>query len=384
MPQLTEPANLPPAPFNQSGVVFQNSTIRQTVKVSLDAESLRLEISNAFGGSDLPITAVTLAMPSNQTAGIRTIKADTVKTLTFSGSESIIIPNGASVFSDTVQFPVSAQSLLSISIYLQRGQTTNLITSHPGSRTTSYFVAGNHVATADLVGAASADHWYFINSIEAQLNESSSTIAFVGDSITDGRGSTVNGNNRWPDQLLARMQNTTTLDNVAILNVAAGANRILADGLGPNALGRIDRDVISHAGVCYAIIFEGVNDIGTAPTDSGSQQRVGDRLIQAYQQMIMRIRRHGILVFGATITPMTGPGQAYGDPNREKTRQRINEWIRSAGKFDAVIDLDAAVRDPKKPEQLLELYDTGDHLHLNAEGYRAMAAAVDLALFERS
>jgi lysophospholipase L1-like esterase len=384
MPQLTEPANLPPAPFNQSGVVFQNSTIRQTVKVSLDAESLRLEISNAFGGSDLPITAVTLAIPSAQTAGIRTIKTETVKTLTFSGSESIIIPNGASVFSDTVQFPVSAQSLLSISIYLQRGQTTNLITSHPGSRTTSYFVAGNQVANADLVGAASADHWYFINSIEAQLNASSSAIAFVGDSITDGRGSTVNGNDRWPDQLLARMQNTTTLDNVAILNVAAGGNRILADGLGPNALGRIDRDVISHAGVCYAIIFEGVNDIGTAPTDSGSQQRVGDRLIQAYQQMILRIRRHGILVFGATITPMTGPGQTYGDPNREKTRQRINAWIRSEGKFDAVIDFDAAVRDPQKPEQLLELYDTGDHLHLNAKGYRAMASTVDLALFESS
>jgi lysophospholipase L1-like esterase len=343
-----------------------------------------LQISNAFGGSDLPITAVTLALPSNQTAGIRSVQADTVKKLTFSGSESIIIPNGASVFSDTIRFPVSAQSLLSVSIYLQKGQTTNSITSHPGSRTTSYFISGNHVSSADLEGAASADHWYFINSVEAQLDASASTIAFVGDSITDGRGSTVNGNNRWPDQLLARLQNTSSLDNIAILNVAAGGNRILADGLGPNALGRIDRDVVAHAGVCFAVVFEGVNDIGTAPTDSASQRRVGDRLIQAYEQIIIRLQRHGIAVFGGTITPMTGPGQTYGDPNREQTRQRVNEWIRKNGKFDAVIDFDAAVRDPAQPDRLLERYDTGDHLHLNADGYQAMAAAVDLTLFQRS
>ncbi|KAI9158830.1 hypothetical protein HJFPF1_06829 [Paramyrothecium foliicola] len=383
MPQLTEPANLPPAPFNKTGVVFEDSTIRQTVKVSLDAESLRLQISNAFGGSDLPITAVTLALPSNQTAGIRSIQADTVKKLTFSGSESFIVPSGASVFSDTVHFPVSAQSLVSISIYLEKGQTSNSITSHPGSRTTSYFLAGNHVADTDLNGAASADHWYFINSIEAQLNAGSSAIAFVGDSLTDGRGSTVNGNNRWPDQLLARLQNTTALSNIAILNVAAGGNRILADGLGPNALGRIDRDVISHAGICYAVVFEGVNDIGTAGTDTESQRRIGDRLIQAYEQIILRLRRHDILVFGGTLTPMTGPGQAYGDPNREQTRQRVNEWIRTKSKFDAIIDFDAAVRDPEQQARLLERYDTGDHLHLNPEGYRAMAAAVDLAVFQR-
>jgi lysophospholipase L1-like esterase len=384
MPQLTETANLPPAPFTKSGVVFENATIRQTVKVSLDADKLRLQISNAFGGSDLPITAVTLALPSNQTAGIRSIQADTVKKLTFSGSESFIVPNGASVLSDTIEFPVEAQSLLSVSIYLQRGQTTNLITSHPGSRTTSWFLAGNHVDSADLEGAASADHWYLVNSIEAQLGGGASAIAFVGDSITDGRGSTVNGNDRWPDRLLARMQNTTGLENIAILNVAAGGNRILADGLGPNALGRIDRDVIGHTSICYAIVFEGVNDIGTAPTDTASQARVGDRIIEAYEQMIMRMQRHGILVFGGTITPMTGPGQAYGHPNREVTRQRMNEWIRTSGKFDAVIDFDEAVRDPGNHEILLEKYDTGDHLHLNAVGYEAMAAVVDLALFERS
>jgi lysophospholipase L1-like esterase len=382
MPQLTEPANLPPPPYNTTGRVFNNSTIRQTIKISLDAETIRLELSNVFGGSDLPITAATLALPSNQTAGISGIQTETLKTLTFSGSESFIIPNGAAILSDPVELSVSAQSLLSVSLYLERGQTTNSITSHPGSRTTSYFVSGNHVNDEDFQGAATADHWYFISSVEGYVEPGASAIAFVGDSITDGRGSTVNGNDRWPDLLLARLQESTSTERISIVNMAAGGNRILADGLGPNALGRLDRDVISHPGVRFAILFEGVNDIGTSATDLDSQARIGDRLIQAYGQMIIRLRRHKIKVIGATITPMSGPGQAYGHPNRETTRQRINEWIRNDGEFDAVIDFDLAVRNPDQVDQLLPAYDTGDHLHLNPDGYSAMAAAVDLDLFK--
>ncbi|KAH7310399.1 GDSL-like Lipase/Acylhydrolase [Stachybotrys elegans] len=383
MPQLTEPANLPPPPFNRTGRVFDNSSIRQTVKVSLDADVIRLQLTNAFGGSDLPITAVTVALPSEQVAGISGIQQDTLQTLTFSGTESFIIPNGAVVVSDPVEFSVAAQSILSISIYLQNGQATNYITSHPGSRTTSHFVSGNHINDEDFEGGASADHWYFIDSIEGQLSEGS-TIAFVGDSITDGRGSTTNGNDRWPDQLLSRMQESGRLNKTAILNVAAGGNRILADGLGPNALGRIDRDVISHSGVEYAIIFEGINDIGTGPTDATTQRRIGERVIQAYDQMIHRLHRRGITVYGATLTPAGGSDNGYGHPNREVTRQTLNTWIRENGKFDAVIDFDAATRDPQQPTRLLPRYDTGDHLHLNPAGFAAMAAAVDLELFQQS
>lgn len=349
--------------------------------VSLDAATIRLEISNAFGGSDLPITAASIAQPSNQTAGISGIRSDTAKPLTFSGLESIVVPNGAVAFSDPVKFPVSAQSIVSVSLYLKDGQTTNFITSHPGSRTTSYFAPGNQVSAGQLEDPASADHWYFISAIEGQSRDEVSTIAIVGDSITDGRGSTTNGNDRWPDQLLDRLQADPSTTKIGILNQAAGGNRILADGLGPNALGRIDRDVIAHSGVQHAIIFEGVNDIGTAATDEASQGLVGNRIIQAYDQMILRLHRHGIAVLGATITPMTGPGQDYGHPNREKTRQTVNEWIRSSGKFDAIIDFDKAVRDPDNPEQLLTQYDTGDHLHLNPAGYKAMADAIDLGLF---
>lgn len=365
---------------NTTGLLFDDSTIRQTVVVSLAADSVRLEVSNAFGGSDLPITAATIALPANQTAGISAIRTDTLHTLTFSGSESFVIPSGAVVLSDPVHMSVPALSILSISIYLENGQATNSITSHPGSRTTSYFAPGNLVDESDLEGSTSAAHWYFISAIEGRVKKGASAVAIVGDSITDGRGSTTDGNDRWPDQLMRRLQNHT--GSVAVVNKAAGGNRILADGLGPNALGRIDRDVVAQAGVRYAIIFEGVNDIGTAATDEATQAEVGSRIIQAYQQMILRLHRHDIAVFGATITPMSGPGQVYGDPNREATRTAVNEWIRTSGQFDAVIDFDAVVRDPDQPDQLLEQYDFGDYLHLNPEGYKAMAAAVDLDLFK--
>ena len=393
MPQLTEPANLPPEPYvsvygsmgtqhvmllndqNTTGLVFEDATVRQSVMVTLDAETIRLEVSNAFGGSDLPLTAASVALPANGASGVSGIEAGTMIPLTFSGSGSIVIPSGAVVLSDPVNLSVRARDIISISIYLQSGQTTNLITSHPGSRTTSYFASGDQTANEELENPASADHWYFISAIEALSADDAYAVAIVGDSLTDGRGSTTNGNDRWPDQLLDRLIATSSDHAVALVNEAAGGNRILTDGLGPNALGRIDRDVIARAGVKYVIIFEGVNDIGTAPTDEASQKTVGNRIIQAYGQMIARLRRHHMMIIGATITPMTGPGQAYGHPNREKTRQRVNQWIRESDDFDATIDFDEAVRHPDNTAQLRPEFDQGDHLHLNALGYRALAIA---------
>jgi len=242
------------------------------------------------------------------------------------------------------------------------------------------------VSTTDLApvsGSGKTDHWYFLSAIDAWLPDNHVAFAIVGDSITDGRGSTTNGNNRWPDQLLARMRSSPSTSPISVLNQAAGGNRILNDGLGPSALSRLERDVISHPGVRYALIYEGVNDLGTSPTDATSLAKVGDRLLTAYDQMITRLHRAGIAVFGGTITPMSGPGQTYSDPGREAQRQRVNEWIRTSGRFDAVVDFDLAVRDQKNATQLSPTYDVGDYLHLNPEGYRTMAATVDLALFAK-
>jgi lysophospholipase L1-like esterase len=356
--------------------------------VTQPASTIRLQISNAFGGSDLPITAVSVALPANNTPGSPAILTSSLKPVTFSGSGSPTVPNGAVIFSDPISFPVVAGQILSVTMYLAVGQTTNSITGHPGSRTTSYMVPGNHVASANLstvAGAANVDHWYFLSGVDAYLPSQSSALVVVGDSITDGRGSTTNANNRWPDQLLARMQasNSTAAKSVAVVNEAAGGNRILADGLGPNALGRIDRDVIAQSGVKYMLVYEGVNDIGTADTDVATQTATADRVIWALSQMVVRVHRFGIAAFGATITPFSGPGQTYSDPERERQRQRVNAWIRSSGVFDAVVDFDAAVRDPANATQLDPRYNSGDYLHLNPEGYRIMAQAVDLSLFSK-
>jgi hypothetical protein len=265
MPQLTEPANMPPPPFTQPNLVLANSTVRQTVHVSTGGRRLRLQLSNAFGGADLPVTAVSVALPADGRAGVSAIRPDTSHPVTFAGQPSVTIPVGALAVSDPVDLPVAPTSTLTVTLYLNTGQASSNITSHPGSRTTSYLVAGNHLVDADLPGATPVDHWYFLSAVEVAADPHAAGVAIVGDSITDGRGSTTNGNDRWPDELSARLQAVGS--GVSVLNQAAGGNRVLHDGLGPNAVGRFDRDVLAQDGINWAIVFEGVNDIGTAAAD---------------------------------------------------------------------------------------------------------------------
>ncbi|MFC6015824.1 SGNH/GDSL hydrolase family protein [Plantactinospora solaniradicis] len=382
MPQLTEPHNMPPAPFTQQNLVLADSTLRQTVRVSVGGQRIRLRLSNAFGGAPLPVTAVSVALPEQGRAGVSAIRPGTSRPVTFSGRSSVAIPVGAQMVSDPITFPVAARSNLTVTLYLAQGQASNNVTSHPGSRTTSHLLAGNHLAEATLPGATPVDHWYFLSGLEVSASHAVSAVAMLGDSLTDGRGSTTNGNDRWPDQLLDRLQTqrrpSTT---VAVLNQAAGGNRVLNDGLGPGALARLDRDVLAQSGVRWLVVFEGVNDIGTAEATEAGQKAVTDDLITAYDQIVTRTHAQGIKVYGATLTPFGGNG--YDDPQgtREASRQAVNEWIRTSGRFDAVLDFDRAVRDPANPRQLLPAADTGDHLHLNPAGYRLLADAVPDRLF---
>ncbi|KAK4151485.1 SGNH hydrolase-type esterase domain-containing protein [Chaetomidium leptoderma] len=384
MPQQVELYNLPNAPYNGTDGVFQNTTIRQTVYLTQDASTIRLQFSNALGGSDLPITAATIALPVDGAAGSSAIRPDTLQHITFSGQSSTQIPNGALVVSDPVRFKVKAQTSVTITVYLAAGQTGHAITGHPGSRTASWLTQGNLVSAADVTTDTTQriDKWFLASAIQGWLPAHHVALAVVGDSITDGRGSTTNGNDRWPDQLVRRLQANPLFRAVSVMNMAAGGNRILADSLGPNALGRVERDVLAHPGVRYALVYEGVNDLGTIAdnADAATHRAVGDRVIQAYDQMITRLHAAGIAVFGGTITPMTGPGQTYGTPLRETQRQRLNQWIRTSGRFDAVVDFDAVVRDRKNGTMLAKEYDSGDYLHLNPAGYKAMAEAVDLKL----
>ncbi len=380
-PQLTETSNMPPPPFTNGNLVFANSTVRQTIHVTLGGRQFRLRFSNSYGGTDLPITAVSVAFPAGGQAGVSAIQPGTTQQVTFDGRPGVDIPVGAQAVSDPLNFGVATGSNVTVTMYLATGQASADITSHPGSRTTTYMVAGNHLDDADLPGAASVEHWYFLSGAEVWAKPSTAALAVIGDSLTDGRGSTTNGNDRWPDQLFTRLQSNPGTSGVAVANQGIGGNRVLNDSLGPSVLARLDRDVLAQSGVRWLIVFEGVNDIGTADATPAAQKQVADDLIAGYQQIITRAHALGIRVYGATITPFGG-NTMYDDPQglREATRQTVNQWIRTSHAFDAVLDFDRAVRDRASQRQILPAFDSGDHLHLNPAGYQVLADTVPLSL----
>ncbi|KAF9872486.1 GDSL-like Lipase/Acylhydrolase [Colletotrichum karsti] len=376
MPQEVESSNLPPSPFNGGNVQFRDATLRQTFHTSIGASRLRIQLSNTFGGSDLPINAASLALPLNGAAGVAGIDPKTLKGLTFSGSPSVTIKQGAVVYSDPIDFAVAPQTNVALSLYSQQGQSGTRITGHPGSRTTSWMQSGNQANASSLSGA-STKHWYFASAIEVMAPKNTSALVVLGDSISDGRGSDDDRNNRWPDLLLARLQ-TEGLSNIAVANQAAGGNAVLQGGLGPPLLARYTRDAISQQGVKYVLIFEGVNDIGPGATDSATQQRIGDGLINAYKQIVADCKKAGLVTIGATITPFGGSGQSYSNPTREQTRQRVNSWILQNGTFDRVVDFAAFIGDGDK---LRAQFDGGDHLHPNVAGYQELANRFPVEIF---
>ena len=288
----------------------------------------------------------------------------------------MLIAAGATATSDPVDWDIAPLSDLAVT--LRFGAVPAALTGHPGSRTTSYIATGGRAAAPDLAGAAATDHWYVIERLD--LVAEGAAVVALGNSITDGRGSGTNLNDRWPDDLARRLAADPRTRRVSVLNAGIGGNKILAGGLGPTALSRLERDVLEAGGALWAIVLEGVNDIGGAEGPEAAAAVARD-LIAAYRQIIDRAHARGLKVYGGTITPFGG--SFYDGPGREEARQTVNRWIRTGGAFDAVIDFDAVVRDPADPRRLLPGADTGDHLHPNETGYRMMADAIDLALFTR-
>ena len=366
-PQLVEPNNMPPAPG------LSNNTHRQIVRVSLGGDSLRVRFSNEFSTSPVTLKSVHIAVSADSSA----IVPSTDQELKFDGEPEVTIEPGSAIVSDPFKFDLEPKTNVAITIYF--GETTPDVTGHPGSRTTSYLVPGNQVTAADLPDAVRTDHWYIISGIDVVAEESAAAVVVLGNSITDGRGSGTNKQNRWPDELSRLLQENSDTQLVAVLNQGIGGNCVLRECLGPSALSRFERDVLQATKVRWLIIFEGINDIGQTP-NAEAADKVADDLIAAYEQMIDSAHAEGIKVYGATILPFGG--SFYYADFREAAWNKVNEWIRTSGRFDAVIDLDAALKEPDTPLNLLPVADTGDHLHPNEIGHRMMAEAVDLTLFK--
>jgi len=366
-PQLVEPHNMPPEPG------LANNSIRQIVRVSIGGDSIRLRFNNEF--SETPVTMKAVQVAASVDSSV--INTSTIRNLKFNGSNEVTIQPGTAITSDALAFDLKPRMDVAITIHF--GETAPDVTGHPGSRTTSYIYEGNRISEAHFNEAVKTDHWYIINGIDVKAPEEAKAIVALGNSITDGRGSGTNKQNRWPDILSERLLENPATSKVGVLNMGIGGNAVLRGGLGPTALERFERDVLNQHGVKWLIILEGVNDLG-GTRNAEAANAVGDGLIAAYTKMIEQAHAQNIVVYGATILPIDR--SFYYKDFREPVRQKVNDWIRNSGKFDAVIDFDKAMSDPENPSVILPNAHDGDFLHPNELGYKIMGEAIDLSLFQ--
>jgi len=335
---------------------LSNRAIRQIIHVSAGGNTLRLQLSNVFGSSDTEIRSIYIA---DATEG-HFIDVKSAKYLTFDGKKNVTIPKGESLYSDEIAYNLKPLQLLSITINYG-DKTPENATSHRGSRTTSYIINGESKPKSDFEASERVDHWYNIASIDIKTTQQFEVIAALGNSITDGRGTTTNKQNRWTDFLAESLEG-----KVGVLNLGIGGNCVIKGGLSEPALKRFDRDILGQKGVSTLVIFEGVNDIGGAKNNS---EECANNLIEAYREMISKAHSKGIKVYLATITPFKG--NSYFTIFHEAARQYVNEWIRNNKDSDGIIDFDLIVRDPKDHAKLKEEF-SDDYLHLNPKGYEAM------------
>jgi lysophospholipase L1-like esterase len=391
---LVPPDQIPPAVLavapgqqlpigGQSPLHFNNQTLRQIVHVTAGGSRLRVALTNVFGTVPLTIGAAQVAIRDHDAS----IVPQSNRALTFDGRATIEIPPGAIMLSDAVNIAVPDFADLAIDIYLPQDTAAmkSPITTHAASWQTNYVsTSGNHAGAATLPVQTTTAYrradglptatWFFLARVEVMAPARTGAVVTFGDSITDGTASGIDANNRWPDQLARRLLSANI--RMAVLNAGIGGNRMLGDGNGVSALARFDRDVLAVPGVTHVIVLEGINDIGGArdnPTPGAAE------LIAAHRQLIDRAHAHGLRIYGATLTPFEGAN--YYTAAGDAKRQALNNWIRTSKAYDAVLDFDAAVRDPSHPLRTLPQYDAGDHLHLTPAGYRAVADTIDLSLF---
>ena len=346
-------------PYNNQ---MTNRSVRQVVKVSIGGNTLRLQLSNELSSEPVEITSVYIAKALEGPE----IEKNTAKYLQFSNKRRVTIPAGKAVFSDALKFNLQPLERLSITInYLKAPKEP---TVHMGSRTTSYILRGVANANTDFSKAFKEDHWFNISAIDV-LDASISSVAILGNSITDGKGCVTNAQDRWPDFMSAVLngEKSTDVQKTGVLNLGIGDNRILSVGLGAPGKERFDRDILGQRGLRAVVIFEAINDIGTSTNPAETARQ----LIEAYQIMIKKAHQRSLKVYMGTITPFKGCKNYY-TPARDVARKQVNEWIRANKEIAGFIDFDALMRDPSAPDQLRKEWQIGDWLHPNPAGYKQM------------
>ena len=332
-----------------------NSTLRQVIHVSIGGDKLRMQLSNEKSQQPVEIKSVYIA----DTDGGKAIDAKTAKYLTFGGSRSVTIEPGKAVYTDVAQYKLKPLQRLSVTI--SYGNTPVKATTHRGSRTTSYLAQGEVAPKADFAEVEKFEHWYSIAALEVEAPASTRCIACLGNSITDGRGTTTDAQNRWTDVLAEQLGG-----KVAVINLGIGGNCVIRGGLSAPASERFDRDILAQQGVTDLIIFEGVNDLSGIKDDGAETVRW---LKKFYRLFAKKAKEKGMRVYGGTIMPFKN-SFAYSETH-ERARQEVNQWIRTAPDYDGVIDFDKATADPADPEALMENLQS-DWLHPNADGYKVM------------
>ncbi len=369
----------PPPPFFPAPPTINNQTVRMIVRTSIGGHRVRVQLSNAFGTSALRVGTAHIALRDKESA----IVPASDRPLTFSRRTSVNIPAGAEILSDPVDLEVPALGYLVISLYVP-GEATSSTIHLTGLHTTYISQPGDFTAAPAITDASAKPLlWYWISAVDVVAPPKAALIVAFGDSITDGATSTPDADRSWPSQLAQRLAANKATANIAIVNEGISGNRLLNDGAGLSALTRFDRDVLSQPGVKWLIVLEGINDIGIGGLPGGqpSDAITADDLIAAHKQIIERAHLHGITVIGATLTPYVGA--IYATDKGETIREAVNQWIRTSGAYDAIVDFDAAVQDPANPKQIRPAYNIRDHLHPNDDGYKAMAEAVALSIFTR-
>jgi len=376
-PSTTPPATAPLPPLQ----TLNNQTIRMIVRTSIGGRRVRVKLSNAFNGAPVEIGAAHIAVRDTGS----TLAAGSDRALTFGGRAAIKMTPGMVVVSDPVDLTVAPLADLVVSLYFP-GDTGTPTAHATGLRPTYISGEGNFTASASIPDATTRMSYYWLAAVEVDAPAETPLIVAFGDSITDGARSTPDTHNTWPAILATRLAADKATAGFAIVNQGIGGNRVLSDGAGlagVSALARLDRDVLSQPGVQWLMMLEGINDIGnaTAQTPSSTGPITAEDLIWGLRQVVDRAHQYGIKVIGCTILPYEGA--AYFREEGEAIRQKVNEWIRTSGTYDAVVDFDAATRDPPNPRRLRPEFDPGDHLHPNDAGYRAMAETVELKMFKK-